>query len=418
MRPLRLVFVDGRPVRWDPARDVARGGITTALLALTKELARRGHQVQVVADVDDEAVSEKVHFVPRRRFAALAEDGPVDVLVAVPDLVALALPLPARARVAWTGNAFAAADCLVTSPWHWQDGIGKAGRVARLIGMAILGEFLSAVVAKSQWQADQLAATTGLDRRLFRVIGNGVPLEHYPAQAAPAARLVYTSQPRRGLDLLLELLPAIRAQVPEVTVDVYGYDTLDEGLARAAAAQHVAHHGALNKQQLAGELARGGVLAYPNTLRETFCTAVAEAQAAGLPIVTSRCAALEERVRHGYDGYLVDGDPRSRGYAEEFVAATVALLRDPQHAAQLGGRGRARALQEYAWPALTDRWEQLLDGLASSDVQVPPAGLLDLDTDQVLHDRGHTSVVPAASARLLVAQAVQRYGLDARRLVV
>lgn len=414
MAGLRLVFVDGRPVRWSPAQgpDVARGGITTALLALTRELAARGHDVHVVASVPTSSELADVHFHPRAEFAALLSAPPVDVLVAVPDLVALALPAQARARVAWSGNAFSTGDCLVSAPWEWAPELGKAGRTARLLSVRDLGTSLSGFVAKSQWQAQQQAEITGLPLERFTVIGNGVPLEHYrnePAASAPH-RLVYTSQPRRGLNLLLELLPAIRAHVPDVSLDVYGYDTLEPALARRAAQPGVTVHGPLGKQALARELLRGGVLAYPNTLRETFCTAVAEAQAAGLAVVTSRRGALAERVHHGTDGVLVDGEPTSPEYARDFVAAVVSLLQDPDRARRLGRNGRARAHREYAWPALADRWEQLLGPLSTAAPTTPPATILARSTDCVLRDRDRSAVLPAQRARTFLSDAVTAYG--------
>ncbi|GAC1610825.1 MAG: hypothetical protein NVS3B26_19790 [Mycobacteriales bacterium] len=400
-------------MRWDPTRgdDVPKGGITTALVALSRELASRGHQVALVADIPAPHDRDGVHFRPRATFTPLCRERPVDAIIAVPDLLALALPVPARARVAWSGNAFATGDCLVSAPHDWAGDIGKAGRVARLLGVARLQPVLSAFVAKSQWQADAQAAVTGLPRGVFHVIGNGVPLEHYaspPVQREPA-RLVYTSQPRRGLGLLLDLLPAIRMQVPQLSVHVYSYDPLEPGLAARAHAQGVVLHGALSKSALARELLKGGVMAYPNTLRETFCTAVAEAQAAGLPVVTSRRGALTERVADGLDGLLVDGEPGSADYRRDFVAAVVRLLTSPSLRQDFGVRARRRAHAEYSWPALSAEWERLLAQLSQAPLSEPPEGALRIDADCLLQDRHRTAVVPAVTAETHIRQAVAQY---------
>ena len=412
MSGLRLVFVDGRNVRWDPreGEDIPRGGITTALLALTRELTARGHDVHVVAGQAISTEIDGTSFHPKADFASLCRSVP-DAIIAVPDLIPLALPVLARARVAWSGNAFATGDPLVTAPWNWAVGPGKSGRVARILPVSTLCDSLSAFVAKSEWQADQQAAATGLPRELFTVIGNGVPLQHYASEPpAPLKRLIYTSQPRRGLALLLAMLSEIRTRIPDVSLDVYSYEPLDDEMSECAAALGVAVHGALGKAALAEELSRGGVLAYPNTLRETFCTSVAEAQAAGLPVVTSRRGALPERVSHGIDGFLIEGEPGGEDFRRDFVGAVVELLGDPERHELFGRRAKERALHSYSWPSLARTWEQLLSGLADAPPSMPDPNVLAVYSDCLLSDRGRTAAVPEVVARKFVEDAAMAYG--------
>ena len=77
---------------------------------------------------------------------------------------------------------------------------------------------------------------------------------------------------------------------------------------------------------------------YPGDPGETFCLAVAEAQAAGLPAVVRDVGCLGERVRDGLTGFVAQSE-------EDFAARAIALLADAglwrrQHraAATLGGR--------------------------------------------------------------------------------
>jgi glycosyltransferase involved in cell wall biosynthesis len=79
--------------------------------------------------------------------------------------------------------------------------------------------------------------------------------------------------------------------------------------------------GPVPKTQLVGELAQARALLYRGDMGETFCSAVAEAQAMGLPIVLEDIACMRERVIEGETGYCVKG-------ADAFAEAGIHLLTD------------------------------------------------------------------------------------------
>src|SRR5207245_3605640 len=84
----------------------------------------------------------------------------------------------------------------------------------------------------------------------------------------------------------------------------------------AAHGDRVVYLGALPKAQLHEHLATAGVYVYPTpspalpTFNEVSCILAMEAQAAGLPIVTSRRGALPETIAEGA-GSLLDGEATS-----------------------------------------------------------------------------------------------------------
>jgi glycosyltransferase involved in cell wall biosynthesis len=103
-------------------------------------------------------------------------------------------------------------------------------------------------------------------------------------------------------------------------------------------------HGRVNQETLAREFMCSGVWAYPTWFSETNCITAAEAQAAGLYIVTTPVAALNETV--GDRGVRVPGgweqNAASSTDRKEFVASVVRAIREQ-------GQPRSReALQEYA----------------------------------------------------------------------
>jgi glycosyltransferase involved in cell wall biosynthesis len=417
-RPLRLVFVYGKSSRLDPHRSAtARGaGIITAVYSLSRTLAGHGHDVIVVGRVDRPAVVDGVAWHDRSALPGLATDAPPDALIVVPDLLPLLLPVPARSRVVWSGNAYADGDVVLTKKWPWAEHLGRPGQRARLWPVALYPDVVDTYVVKSRWQADQVNQATGFPLDKMVVIHNGVPnLFFAPSpEGRHPARIVYTSQARRGLSVLLELFPDIRAAVPDAELHVFGYDQAG-GAAPMAPPAGVVMRGAVDKQQLAAELHQAAVYAYPCTFNETFCTSVAEGQAAGLPVVATARAALTERVDHGQDGYLVPGpagEPRAR---QAFVDAVVQLLRDDWRRQRMGEQAALKARRSYDWEAVAVHWERQLLPSMDRPVGVPSLeGLPDLLTPERLHlsDRGVEGEVPADIAEQWLRDDWASYGFD------
>jgi len=155
--------------------------------------------------------------------------------------------------------------------------------------------------------------------------------------------------------LIVEALPALRARVPQAALVVAGH--VDEpayldALRRRAGelGQRDALHvlGDLPSVQVAEALAAADVLALPSQ-QENFGLAVAEALAAGVPVVITRAVALAPLVeRHGA-GWVVE--PR----AEEVAGALIAALQDEPQRAARGARGRAAARAELSWESVAPR---------------------------------------------------------------
>jgi glycosyltransferase involved in cell wall biosynthesis len=94
---------------------------------------------------------------------------------------------------------------------------------------------------------------------------------------------------------------------------------------------------------------------------ETFCLALAEAQAMGLPAVVKPLGSTPERVIDGVTGRVAEDD-------DGFAAAAVALLRDDNlwRRSHLAALERQRGL---SWDAVAARFETLMPD--------PSAGHLD-----------------------------------------
>jgi glycosyltransferase involved in cell wall biosynthesis len=228
--------------------------------------------------------------------------------------------------------------------------------------------------------ADSKAVGARLDPLDVHVIGCPVELDAeplpapWPEHGGPVVGFVGRLVPRKGALDLVRAAPAIRAARPDVRVVVVGddpYDDEDTAYATAVrASAKVDHVGRV--AEAAGILGHLDVLVLPST-QEPFGTVVAEAMAAGTPVVATRVDGLPELVEDGVTGALVDpGDT---------AALAVAVLEVLERRDELGAAARRRAAR-FGADAYADRVEDLL-------LQVVP-GERALERRRGLHDGAAT----------------------------
>lgn len=214
--------------------------------------------------------------------------------------------------------------------------------------------------------ADSKAVGARLDPLDVHVIGCPVELDPaphaapWPASAGapgPVVGFVGRLIPRKGALDLVKAAPAIRAARPEVRVVVVGDDPYEDEEADYAtavrASSKVDHVGRV--AEAAGILGHLDVLVLPSR-QEPFGTVVAEAMAAGTPVVATRVDGLPELVEDGVTGRLVEpGDT---------AALAVAVLDVLERRAEMGAAARERAAR-FGADAYADRVEDLLLRLRS-----------------------------------------------------
>lgn len=184
--------------------------------------------------------------------------------------------------------------------------------------------------------------------------------------AAPEILFVGSVVPAKGIEVLLAAFAGVAAACPGAVLHVVGgYETayfhgaLMPEIARLGLAGRVRFHGQQPAAAVADRLSRAALLALP-TLMDTAPNVLAEARAAGVPVVASAVGGVPELIAHGVDGVLVPaGDP------DALAAAIVALLRDPVAMGVMAGKGRERMRRDHSAsqqvPKLLEVYRRVLD---------------------------------------------------------
>ena len=341
------------------------GGVTIHISQLSRQFARMGHQVTILAPHSPSrnvGVPEDSVFVPlgrsvpipsagsvarltfsvwlRHRITALLEKERFDV-VHIHEPLMPALPLMALQR----------SNSLNVGTFHafygrfrnygWSHPILKYW-FRRLDG-------LIAVSPAAQLYASRFFPGD------YRIIPNGIDMEHFAANVAPIPELddgklnilfVGRMEKRKGLRYLLEAYGALKWDFPQIRLVVVGPGNLDKDCYRILSERNledVVFKGGVPYSELPRYYKSAHICCSPATGRESFGIVLLEAMAAEKPIVGSCNEGYSAVLNHGEEGLLVP--PRD---SVALADALATLIRDPEMRSQMGQRGRSH-VECYRW---------------------------------------------------------------------
>ncbi len=148
--------------------------------------------------------------------------------------------------------------------------------------------------------------------------------------------------------LVYEVLPLVKAEVPNVQVRLVGEE--DPGVARLHDPPTVSVVGRV--PAMGPELARADLVAAPVRYGSGTRVKILEAMAHRIPVVSTRIGAEGLGLEHGRDALLCDD-------MDEFAAACTSLLRDVDLRRKLVGAAQSRFLENFQWTDAQDRLEDL-----------------------------------------------------------
>lgn len=192
------------------------------------------------------------------------------------------------------------------------------------------------------------------------VVRKALGLEDRPVVVS-VSRLV----PRKGQDALIRAWPRVQTQVPGAALVVVGRGPYEATLRRMASdlgvGEAVRFVGQVGEEALPGHYAAGDLFAMPTRSRhaglevEGFGIVYLEAAATGKAVVAGASGGAAEAIVDGETGVVVDGrHPAAVG------DAVGDLLLDDVRAARMAIEGRRRAVAEFSWPRILERFAAAL----------------------------------------------------------
>ena len=332
------IAFDGRTPEHGPL-----GGAESAFICMAEALASRGHTVRAFSNCEEPVRHNDVDWEPLK--TALPETADLYIANRSPALLPL-VPRPRRVAF-WLHNRAQYLGKLKILPVMWK--VRPA--------MIFSGAYHRSTCPWWTPTGQQIVVPYGIDDR-FR--------NAEPASAPPGPRAIFTSNPLRSLDWLLDVWERrIRPAVPNAELRIFSgtstYGAFGDKMAarvrpvleRAAAlaAAGVSLRDPVSKDKLVDELRGARVLLYRGDRGETFCLALGESQAMGVPAVVQPIGSVVERVIDGETGVVADTD-------ETFAAAAIRVLSDDDEWRRQHDAAVARQ-RSWSWSDAAAEFEKL-----------------------------------------------------------
>lgn len=343
------------PYAWD-----VPGGVQVHVHDLAVTLIGQGHDVSVLAPIEDED-SEIPNFVVNGgKPVSVPFNGSVAKLnigvkatrvvrswIREHDFDVLHVHEPISPSLSLL--ACWSAQGPIVATWHSSYDRSRLLAASRLLAQTAM-EKVSARIAVSEYARRTLVDHLGGDAVL---IPNGVCVADY---ADPAilpgyegrdvmAFLGRMDESRKGFAIALEALPAIVERHPNALLLVVGPGDEDDArkLIPSGYDSHVKFLGRVSAEEKSRALHTAKVYLAPNTGGESFGIVLLEAMASGTPVVASDLDAFVRVLADGECGLVFEN-----GNADSLAEQVDAVLSDPALAERLRVAGLARAWQ-YDW---------------------------------------------------------------------
>ena len=200
------------------------------------------------------------------------------------------------------------------------------------------------------------------------VIPNGIQLKHEPTAKAKATKEVQlitvgNLTQRKGQHNVIQALPQLVKKYPELKYHCVGIptnkDELENIAGRLKVQAHIKFHGRVSYKEKERLLQQADIFmmlserTYSGDV-EGFGIAILEANQFGTPAVGSEKSGIEDAIKDGYSGLLVDSHDQ-----EAIVQAIDKILNDYEHYSYQA----TRWMRKFEWKNIVPQYEKVIDHL-------------------------------------------------------
>lgn len=237
------------------------------------------------------------------------------------------------------------------------------------------------VICNSRYMREEIESVFNLPPDKITIISNGIRPSAFQISAPdPAVRQRFAAPDEKiiffigrlvrekGVQLLLEAMPLIRARFSRVRAVIAGRGPYAEDLHRYSLHlgidRQVTFAGYIDEETRNQLYAHAAVAVFPS-LYEPFGLVALEAMATGTPVVVGDTGGFAETVMHG-----VNGIKAAVGSAAELAEQICTLLGDPELARRLARRALKDVGEKHSWASIARQYESVYQEIVYS----PEAG--------------------------------------------
>ena len=229
---------------------------------------------------------------------------------------------------------------------------------------------LDAIVFVSHWQHEQFRKNFPLDDIDCYVIQNAIPEFKWKEKPKDKIKLIYTSTPWRGLQVLVEVLKNINRT--DIDVDIYSgtsiygpsfadqtkgqFDGIYNGI-KELGYNHVEY---APNSVVRDAVQNAHILAYPSIFEETSCLSAIEALSSGCKVVTTNYGALYETC-----GTWADYVPLCNNIVDRYSSLLNNAIDSYWKDYSWRKSQHEYYLNHWSWNTRLDQWKQLINEVSN-----------------------------------------------------
>lgn len=273
---------------WNPKGDSRISGSEYMVINMAEEFTKKGYRVfvigsfeEVTLNIDNQCVYNKVEYIDYKYFSEFALKYVIDILIVSRYTANLIYYDNIKAVYLWVHDVLPIIDSSNCFQIH--------------------KEKFKNIIAISEWQKQHIISSLNIPDERIIVSRNAIHPERFINKNITKTpyRFIYTSDPSRGLNNLINLIPLIKERYPLTTLQIFvkkeniDYDTLT----KINKLDYVFINGRVSQTQLAIEFLKSDIFFYPTDFKETYCITALEAMCSKCLIVTVKLGALIEIVK-------------------------------------------------------------------------------------------------------------------------